>query len=320
MKKIFKILGLVLLAISTVVLITLIIFYKADIPSEENEKKYFTAESEYIEINENRIHIRKKGSGFPILLIHGSFSSLHTWEVWQEIFSDDYTTISVDLPGHGLTGSNAQKRYDTDFNASLMWKLMEKLGYDTLAIAGNSMGGQVAYKMALLRPEKVKNLILINSSGARSVNDSAVSKNENTFSVFSLINHPLLSKLLTSITPKFLFEKSLKQVYYDESKITKEKIQQYYDLMLHEGNRQATMRRFQQRSPAKFEELENLKCSSLVIWGKHDRWIPVSHAYRFHAILQNSILKIYDNAGHVPMEEIPYESAQDAVDFLKASS
>ncbi|MGJ3236283.1 alpha/beta fold hydrolase [Marivirga sp.] len=319
MKKLLKFLGISILGTIGIILILLIIFYKSDIPIEENQEKYFTEESQYIEINSNKLHIRQMGEGFPLLLIHGSFSSLHTWQSWQKNLAQDFRTISVDLPGHGLTGPNPEAQYNTDYYAHLLWKLMKKLNYDSIAIAGNSMGGQVAYKMALLEPEKVKKLILLNSSGARIANDTAKFKDQNNFSVFSLINHPVFSKLMTSITPKFLFKMSLEQVYYDKSKITEDKIQMYYDLMLHEGNRTATLKRFSQRAPSEFEKLAKIKIPSLIMWGEYDSWIPVEHAYRFDSILPNSTLKIYPNAGHVPMEEIPEETAKDAVEFLKAT-
>jgi pimeloyl-ACP methyl ester carboxylesterase len=317
MKKAFKILGIGLLSIIGIVLILLLSFYKSDISASENHEKYFTEESQYIEIDSNKIHARIMGQGAPVLLIHGSFSSLHTWEVWQKQLANEYTTISVDLPGHGLTGPNPQGQYDTDYYANLLWKLMDRLDYDTIAIAGNSMGGQVAYKMAVENPEKVTQIILLNSSGASGKADTADFKDENSFSVFSLINHPVFSRLMTSMTPKFLFTMSMKQVYYDESKVTEDKIQRYYDLMLHEGNREATLQRFKQRSPSQFDKLNNLNCPVLIMWGAHDNWIPVAHAQRFDSILPNSSLKVYPNAGHVPMEEIPVETANDAINFLK---
>lgn len=154
MKRLFKTLVIALVVIIGIILIILLSFYKSDIPESENHEKYFTETSHYITIDNSKIHIRKMGQGFPVLLIHGSFSSLHTWEVWQKNLSNDFTTISIDLPGHGLTGPNPQAKYDTDYYASLLWKLVQKLNYDTIAIAGNSMGGQVAYKMALQNQEK----------------------------------------------------------------------------------------------------------------------------------------------------------------------
>ncbi|SMG12726.1 Pimeloyl-ACP methyl ester carboxylesterase [Marivirga sericea] len=317
MRKFFKILGISITIILAVLVILILSFYKSDIQQSENHEKYFTTQSEYIEIDSNRLHVRIMGKGAPVLLIHGSFSSLHTWEIWQENLKNNFTTISVDLPGHGLTGPNPQGQYDTDYYAQILWQLIDKLDYDTIAIAGNSMGGQVAYKMALDIPQKVRQLILLNASGASMKADTADFKDENSFSVFSLLNHPVFSRLMTSMTPKFLFTMSMKQVYSDESKVTDHKIQRYYDLMLQTGNRQATLLRFKQRTPARFNELSSLRCPVLIMWGEHDNWIPVAHAYRFDRILPNSKLKVYPNAGHVPMEEIPLETASDAFSFLK---
>jgi pimeloyl-ACP methyl ester carboxylesterase len=317
MKKFFKILGISIISLIALTLVLVLSFYKSDIAASKNHKKYFTAESKYIEINNNKVHVRVVGKGAPVLLIHGSFSSLHTWEVWQEKMKRDFTTISIDLPGHGLTGPNSEQQYNTDYNANLLWQLLHKLNYDTVAIAGNSMGGQVAYKMALKKPEQVTKLILINSSGASHKADTADFKDQNSFSVFSLINHPVFSKLMTSITPRFLFKMSLEQVYHDQSKITEEKIQMYYDLMLHQGNRKATLQRFKQKAPSEFDKLKSITIPSLIMWGKHDNWIPVSHAYRFDSHIPNSITKIYEEAGHVPMEEIPIKTAKDALEFLK---
>jgi len=320
MKKILKIIGVLLMSILGILLLLFLSFYKTDINPEKNHQKYFTEESQYVEIDSNKLHIRKIGQGPPVFLIHGSFSSLHTWKVWQEQMSNEFTTIAMDLPGHGLTGPNPQERYDTDYYSNLLWKLADELKYDSIAIAGNSMGGQVAYKMAIEKPRKVTQLILLDASGASLKPDSADFKDQNTFSVFSLINHPIFSKLMTSVTPKFLFEMSLEQVYYDKTKITEEKIQMYYDLMLHEGNRESTLLRFKQRAPAEFNKLHEIDCPSFIMWGEHDNWIPVSHAYKFDSILSQSRLKIYPNAGHVPMEEIPVETANDAINFLKSSN
>jgi len=316
MNRIIRIIGFSLLSIIIILVILILSFYQSDIPSNKNHQRYFTEESQYIEIDHNKLHIRKMGEGKPVLLIHGSFSSLHTWEVWQEQWINDFTTISIDLPGHGLTGPNPQGQYDTDYYADVLWKLVNHLNYDSIAIAGNSMGGQVAYKMALKNPEKVTQLILINSSGASLKADTADFEDENSFSVFSLINHPVFSKLMTRITPRFLFEMSMEQVYYDKAKITENKIQRYYDLMLHEGNREATLQRFKQRAPDDFEKLAEFNSSALIMWGAQDSWIPVEHAHRFDNMLPNSTLRIYDHAGHVPMEEIPFKTAKDALEFL----
>ncbi|WNB16956.1 alpha/beta fold hydrolase [Marivirga arenosa] len=314
MQKTLKIITYIIIVTIALIIVVLAFFYKSDIPTTVNEEKYFTEESRYITVDQNKLHIRITGQGPALLLIHGSFSSLHTWEVWQRNLENDFTTISVDLPGHGLTGANPQNLYTTDYYSDLLWKLVDQLNYESISIAGNSMGGQVAYKMALMNPNKVKQLILLNSSGVR--NQKRVIKTNDGFSVFDLINNPISAQLMKKVTPKFLVKMSLKQVYYDHSKFNESKLERYYDLLLNEGNREATMVRFQQKSDSRFEELSNLEIPTLIIWGEHDNWIPVENAYKFNKIIPNSTLKIYENTGHVPMEEIPLETSQLAKEFI----
>ncbi|HET8860589.1 alpha/beta hydrolase [Marivirga sp.] len=314
MRKSLKIIAFSIFTMVMVLTIISLSFYKSDIPTEINKAQYFTENSRIIKLDRNKLHVKISGNGPAIFLIHGSFSSLHTWKDWQNKLSKSFTVVSMDLPGHGLTGSNPQSKYDTDYYASLMFKLADKLNIDNLSVAGNSMGGQVAYKMAILAPQRISNLILLNSSG---INMKAKEGYKNQkISVFSLIKNPLISKIIIKITPRFLLESSIKQVYYDDSKINDEKIQRYYDLLLNEGNRKATIARLNQKIEEETNLLKEIQTPTLILWGQHDEWIPVSHAAEFHKLIPNSCIKIYANAGHIPMEEIPDETVKDALKFL----
>lgn len=320
LKKFAKVLAGGITFFLLLIAVLLAVWYQEDFTKAENEEKYLTTHSQYLRVKDADLHLKKMGSGHPIFLIHGSFASLHTWEVWEKYLSKNYQTISMDLPGHGLSGPNESNIYTTAYYADLLWELADQLGIDSLAIAGNSMGGKVAYEMALKRPKRVTHLILVDAAGATSSTvekDSSTTAKRKSFSVFTLLNNPIISKLMIKVTPKFLFEGSLKQVYYDQSKIVDATITRYYELLLQTGNRQATMQRFKQRSPNKFADLKNLAVPSLILWGKHDAWIPVSDAARFAAILPNNKLMIYEDAGHVPMEEIPEKSVQDVLNFLQ---
>ncbi len=324
LKAIIKVILYTILTLFILISILLAIWYKNDIPEEKNTAKYKTPQSSFIKVGDSELHIRKRGSGPVIFLIHGSFSSLHTWAKWEEQLNDNYTTISMDLPSHGLTGPNKTCTYHTNYYSELLWALADSLKIDSLAaIAGNSMGGRVAWEMALKKPNRVGNLILVDASGAYNLQSDTLSsaqkeyRKPSGFSVFSILHNPIASRLMTTITPKFLFKSSLKQVYYDESRIVEGTMERYYDLMLHEGNRQATLERFSQKSENNFEKLSDLKIPSLILWGAKDKWILPTHAQYFNNILPNSKLIIYEDAGHVPMEEIPERSVNDVLEFLK---
>ena len=71
-----------------IILVVLILFVKgavySDISFEELKKEYANKDYKFIEIDEMQVHYRDEGQGFPIVLIHGTGSSLHTWNDWTE--------------------------------------------------------------------------------------------------------------------------------------------------------------------------------------------------------------------------------------------
>jgi pimeloyl-ACP methyl ester carboxylesterase len=65
--------------------------------------------------------------------------------------------------------------------------------------------------------------------------------------------------------------------------------------------------------------LQEISCPTLIQWGAHDEWIPVTDADFFVENIPNARVIIYDDAGHVPMEEIPEQTSRDAVNFLNTA-
>jgi pimeloyl-ACP methyl ester carboxylesterase len=316
----FKRLGKLLACLLLSCLFFCLLLYRRDIPAEVIEAKYKTPESHMIHVNGINVHIRMMGEGQPLILLHGSFASLHTWDAWQKELSQYFTTVSLDFPGHGLTGPDELKRYSLEDYSDLVLNLAEQLNFRNFHLAGNSMGGAVALHVAATRPDKVLTLALVDASGAprpeiRSLSSDERPATEKRPWKFSLIDNPIFSGLLLKCTPKFLFAMNLKSVYGDETKIKQETIDRYYELILREGNRQATLDRVSgaERSTV---DLEQLVMPTLILWGGKDSWIPLSNAYAFEKAIRRSNVVVFDQAGHVPMEEIPTESVTEYLSFL----
>ncbi|MBN7810541.1 alpha/beta hydrolase [Algoriphagus sp. H41] len=297
-----------------------LLLYRGDIPAEELLAKYRTPESHFVKVDGVNVHIRMMGEGQPIILLHGSFASLHTWEAWQKELSQHFLTISLDFPGHGLTGPDELKRYTVQDYRDLVLSLAEKLNVERFHLAGNSMGGAVALEVAATRPDKVLTLALVDASGAprrrvRTLETEADSLETEKPWIMSLIQNRLFSQILLKCTPKFLFAMNLRDVYGDESRIRAETVERYYELMLREGNREATLARVGvDRKP--FSDFGRLNMPTLILWGGKDAWIPVSDAYEFEKSIPGSNLVVFEEAGHVPMEEIPTESVAEYLSFL----
>ena len=308
-----------------IVLVLAFIFFLAllfrwDLPAEEVNKKYLTPQSQWLEVEGVNVHLRILGEGEPVFLLHGSFSSLHTWNSWQLEMSPYFTTISLDLPGHGLTGPDKLKRYSTKDYSQLVLKLAEKLNLPRFHLAGNSMGGAVALQIASENPGKVLSLNLIDAAGAprreiRTLDSLQKPTRGGGAWIFSIASNPVFSKILLKCTPKFLFAMNMKEVYGDKSKVSDEVVTRYYELMRREGNRQATIDRLTSARGSTIN-FEKLTMPTLIIWGAKDSWIPVSQAKILEKSIPGSSLEIFEEAGHVPMEEFPTETVAHYLSFL----
>ena len=288
---------------------------RKDIAVQELEKEYFTPQSRYVQLHDAKVHIRIRGKGSYVFLLHGSLASLHTWQAWEDTLSTIFTTVSLDLPGHGLTGPNKSENYTIDNFERLVFELADSLKVDTFSLVGNSMGGQVAWQAALHKPDRVKNLILIDAAGF--VTAAGDQQNKDAPLIFKLLRSKHAAFTLEHITPRWMFSLNIKQVYANPDLITSQLIDRYYKLTLRQGNRHATWLRFQQLQKPDVDSLNFISVPTLIIWGEEDKWINIQNAHQFKNAIRGSKLVIIPNAGHTPMEELPRESVIPVFEFLK---
>lgn len=309
-----------LIGLGVVVALLAVAFFalrNPSLPRADLVAKYASDASQFVEIQGGATaHVRDEGNrnGFPLVLIHGSNASLHTWEPWVEELGDTYRVISLDLPAHGLTGAvpdTPYDAYDVDAMVAFVDAVINKVGVSKFALAGNSMGGRVSWQYALVHPENISHLILLDASG--------IPEPEGTETpyVFRLLRMPLVGSLLTQITPRTLFEDGLKAAFTDKSMVTDEMVDLYRELSLMEGTREANLIRYQTYGDDdRYQRLGEIDIPTLILWGEDDALVPVSSAYEFDKRLPNSELIVYKGVGHIPMEEIAAQSAADVRAFI----
>lgn len=299
------------------ILIVLILLIKggiyADISVEELKLAYANEHSKFVEIDGMQVHYRDEGKGFPIVLIHGTASSLHTWNDWTNDLSKNYRVIRMDLPAFGLTGPNSNADYTIPSYTQFLHQFLLKMNLEKFHLAGNSLGGNIAWNYAAEHPEKIEKLILVDASG--------LPTNKPQPAIFKMAKTPVLSSLFLYVTPKFFIEKNMKEVYGDDSKITDDLVTRYHKMALRVGNRQAFIDRakidFKLGDIANLEKLKSIQTPTLLIWGAKDTWIPLKSVGRkMDSVLPNSKLVVLENSGHVPMEENPAESLGILKSFL----
>lgn len=263
-----------------------------------------------------RVHVRDSGGdGMPMILLHGSNSSLHTWEPLKAVLGLRYRIVTLDLPGHGLTGATPKHRYDTAEMVATVDGVAEALGLERFILGGNSMGGGVSWNYALAHPEKVRALLLLDAGG---MPPRAGDKPQASNLGFRLLRYPLGRMLMRQITPRSLVRTSYEQSVADPSTVTDAVVDRTWELLRFPGNRDATVMRFQRgfADPEAAERARTIRVPTLILFGKEDQIIDPSAAQSFAERIGGSEVLLMDGVGHLPMEEAPEATAAAIEEFL----
>ena len=269
--------------------------------------------SKFIAVAGMQLHLRDegpRGDSIPIVLLHGTSASLHTWNGWTAALSPTHRVIRFDLPGFGLTGPMPDGDYAMAHYVAVVTELLDSLHVQRIVLGGNSFCGEVAVMVARAQPDRIAKLILVDAAGYPMHSTSVPIG-------FRLARSPMLSVLMRKILPRAVVESSVRNVYGDPSKVTPELVDRYYELTLRAGNRQAVADRFAQApSDDIAAEVPKLTLPTLILWGRRDHLIPPENAERFHHDIAGSTLVIFDGLGHVPHEEDPARTVAAVQRFL----
>ena len=282
------------------------------IPIDKLKAKYADTESKILEIDGMNIHYKDEGHGPVLILLHGVCASLHTWDGWTDRLKGHYRIIRLDIPGFGLTGPAPDSSlYQIDEAVKLFEKLVAEMKLEKFYLAGNSLGGYIAWKYTLKNPDKVEKLILVDSVGFPQPLPGLI----------AFASNPVIRPFARHMMPRFMFNNAVEEVFGDKSKVTDKLKERYFELAMREGNKGSYVDVFtEMRRLCKDKNLsagiKDLKPPTLVMWGTRDKWIPFKYFENWKQELPTAKFIQYEGAGHTPMEEIPDETARDADLFL----
>lgn len=306
----------VFLGVAGILIAAVLLFIRAmwasDRPVETLKARWAPPPSSFVSLQGMQVHLRDEGpreDPTPIVLLHGTSASLHTWEGWASVLRDKHRVIRFDLPGFGLTGPHPEGRYDAKAYTSFVSGMLDQLGIQSCIVAGNSLGGYIAWKTAIA-DTRVRKLVLVDAGGYPNPNAQRPLG-------FKLANTPVLNWFVPYLLPRSVIEKSLRNVYADPNKVSSELIDRYYELALREGNRAAVVKRFEQAKYDEVDEIPRIAIPTLILWGAHDRLIAPEFASRFQHDIKNSQLVMFDSLGHVPQEEDPRATVAPVRTFVE---
>ncbi|MEO8653757.1 MAG: alpha/beta hydrolase, partial [Ramlibacter sp.] len=191
-----------------------------DLPVDELKGQWAKPPSRFIEVNGVQVHLRDEGphdDPAPIVLLHGTSASLHTWQGWAMALRDKRRVIRFDLPGFGLTGPNRQNDYSIAADVLFVRAVMDKLGVHRFVLAGNSLGGLIAWTAAARMPDRVERLILVDSAGYP---PQSLATPQEVPLGFRIARMAWLRPLASYLLPRGVIETTLRQLYGDPAKVT----------------------------------------------------------------------------------------------------
>jgi len=286
--------------------------YTPSLPAEVLISRYTNEASRFIDIDGAHVHIRDQGNpwGLPIVLIHGASGSLHVWEGWTGALGDKVRLISVDLPGHGLTGAWPRNEYTVEAYDDFIDALIRTLNLDRFVLVGHSLGGGVAWHFAATHPGRVSQLILIDSAGYPPGGSDIRWPTR-------LARLPLIGDVGIYFKPEPWVRRTLLEEFADPSMVTNQRVKRTAELQRFPGNQEATLERARTQALLDPTLVKRVNVRTLILWGRKDRWVPIADAMRFKRDIKGSRLEIFDCLGHDPMEEDPKASAAVVADFLR---
>lgn len=257
-----------------------------------------------------RVRFVRKGSGPPIVLLHGFASSIYTWKDVLPVLARDHEVVALDFPGFGQSDCPTDLTFD-EYPAVVLG-LLDRLGVSRASVVGNSMGGGVAAVLAAERPERFERLVLIDAAGFN------LEEQKRPWPIRIMGSAPVASVLDQMPLRRLLVGMSLRQVFFDDALVTGERVDEYLEPVLRPEAPRAIRSLLASRSlrPDVVRKLlPRITAPALIVWGREDRWIPVSDADRFRTALPGSRVVVLDRCGHMPQEERPAEVARLIEDF-----
>lgn len=244
--------------------------------------------------------------GETVVLVHGFGADKDNWLLWAWYLRRRVHLICPDLPGFGESGMDPDSDYSSSTQADRLHRFLEVLGVGRCHLAGNSMGGLIAIRIALQYPNSLATMTLIDPAGVSSSHKNAfelgVDRGERELVLGRPEDLDQLLKLVMHEPPPA--PRRLKRVYFERAKEREKHLTSIFDGLTEERH-----------SPLD-EHLYRIETPTLIIWGRQDQILDVSGADVLSARVPTNRCELLDETGHVPMIERPKETALMQLEFM----
>jgi abhydrolase domain-containing protein 6 len=275
----------------------------------DSERKAAGLHQKAVRVGDHEIVYLEGGQGETILMVHGFAANKDNWTRFAKFISPSYHVVALDLPGFGESACLESASYKIEEQAKRLNKFADAVGLKEFHIVGNSMGGYIAARYALMFPERVLTLGLFDTAGVQSPVPSEMAKRlskgePNPLVAGSVEEFDRLIQFVFSTPPDI--PRFVKKLLVEEAQ-------------RHKPSNERIFKQISSEHEALGPDLPMIKARTLVLWGDQDRVLDASSVQVLKDGLPNCSVVIMKECGHLPMIERPQEAAEHYLAFLKGN-
>lgn len=268
------------------------------------------APGKFIELDGLSTHYIEKGSGEPVILLHGFFFDTYMWNKNIDLLAEKYKVYAIDLWGFGYSTRDPLD-YGYPLYTQQLLKFVDRLDIPRASLIGQSMGGGTIINFTVSNRDRVDKIILVDAAGM-----------PNRLPIMGRIsNLPKLGEFMYGLNNNFIRRMTLGNTFlHNKQVITEEyfenatrfhKIKGTTEVMLY-----ITRKQFFDTLKEEINKLSLMNVPTLIVWGREEKSIPLPIGEEMHRILKDSRLVILDQAGHCSHDDQPDLFNQLTLDFL----
>lgn len=281
-------------------------------PQEEWAAKY--ARGRFIDLDGLSTHYLEKGSGEPVILIHGFFFDTNMWNKSLDVLAEKHKVYAIDLWGYGYS-TRKPLDYGYPLFAKQLLRFMDALDIQKASLIGQSMGAGTIIKFAQSNRDRVAKIVLVNAAGM-----------PNELPLMGKIsNLPLIGEFMyrwnTDLMRKVILRSTFlhnKEILTDEfyQQLTRfHKIERSSQVMLY-----TTRKQFFDTLIEEIKTLGLMDLPTLIVWGREEKSIQLSIGVELARLLPGSQFEVLDQAGHCSNIDQFEQFNALVLDFLASGS
>ncbi|MGW4740077.1 alpha/beta fold hydrolase [Nocardia xishanensis] len=297
----------VLLAVLAVITVPMAYAWAGPGPSYQSQ--YLTrVESRYAETDLAKFHYTRTGTGSPVVLIAGGGLWGYSWRDVVPALAAEHTVYAVDLPSQGFTDLHRDDfAYDLPAMSAAIAGFLDAIGLSRAAIVGHSWGGAWSLYFAEQHPERVEQLILLDSPGL----------DAEKAPVTTLFTTPLLGELATELTTRSVYADNIRGTFHNRYLVTEEVIDELYAPFSRAANRAGFLSLWRNLDYRLTDAgLTRITAPTLVLWGAQDTWLPTPQAHELARRIPNATATVLPGCGHTVHEDCPAQTNALLTTFL----